>query len=972
MYTCIPRHLARYLAVAGVALLYAQSEVRFKAETDLVLVPVVVRDAQGNAVGNLRQEDFQIFDKGKPQVITKFAIEDTAGQVAEDRSLPSGNPRAAGKTDAAAMTIPEHFVALLFDDLHMKSGPGNIGDFGDLVYSRDAALKFLDTLQPADRVAIFTTSGTVMIEFTFDRAKLKEALFRLRAALPNPAIASACQIQRDIENESRAVVMLSGDIVRRMSRLAGQRTVVLISSGLVLYNQGTCAWSLVPETMRLIGDAVRSRVVFNGLDARGLALASGFSSQMFQSQMTDGTGGRFFADTNDLKGAIRRLGATPKYIYVLGFSPSVLKPDGSFHLLTVKLASGHKLDIQTRKGYFAPDAKELARRQSEEAAAALGITGAAAKAEALPEATLVTAPSAVGRPAAPPANDEVTTRDEPVTFKVRSNLVEVPVVVRDRQGHAVGNLRQDDFRVSDKGKRQEITKFSVQKAGAQPLPNGRGSVTGGSVTGGSVTGGSVTGGSVTGGSVAGGSVAGGSARPAPPLPPNRFVAFVFDDVHIRFEDLPQVRAAVQQYIRSSLGSQDRVALFTTSGRIGVSFTDRPEEFNESLLKVTPNPIRAPDLGTCGMYVSYFQAVQVDQQVGLQPTQADLPKSLALRVAVEQIGDFNNAVIELRDAYSSGLQETRAVLAALKIVVQRMATVPGQRSVVLVSPGFFVPPDLQNQSSDLIQLAIRSKVLIGSVDARGVWTIPAFDACRPGASASTIQDEVAFRQIEQEANTDELIALAEDTGGTLNRNNDFAGGIRKVAAAPEFLYVLGFVPQNLKLDGSFHSLKVAINTGEKVSLQARRGYWAPKTSDDAVEASKQEIENAVFSRDEIHDLPVEMHTQVTGDGGQAKLNVLASVDLKLIHLRKADDRNRNDLTMVAAVFDANGNFIAGTEKILQLRLRDATVQGLEQRPPFTVNTDFAMKPGAYLVRLVVRDDEGQQLTAENAGVQIPGN
>jgi hypothetical protein len=30
----------------------------------------------------------------------------------------------------------------------------------------------------------------------------------------------------------------------------------------------------------------------------------------------------------------------------------------------------------------------------------------------------------------------------------------------------------------------------------------------------------------------------------------------------------------------------------------------------------------------------------------------------------------------------------------------------------------------------------------------------------------------------------------------------------------------------------------------------------------------------------------------------------------------------------------------------------------------------MKPGAYLVRLVVRDAEGQQLTAENAGVRIP--
>jgi VWFA-related protein len=190
MNTRVCGDLARSLAVA--VFLFAptaspqsaedQNEIRFKAETDLVLVPVVVRDAQGNAVGNLRKEDFQVFDKGKPQEITKFSIEDTSGHVAADRSLPGGNSPAAGKAETAAMTIPEHFVALLFDDLHMKSGPGNIGDFGDLVYSRDAALKFLDTLQPADRMAIFTTSGEVMLDFTFDRAKLKAALLKLRAA----------------------------------------------------------------------------------------------------------------------------------------------------------------------------------------------------------------------------------------------------------------------------------------------------------------------------------------------------------------------------------------------------------------------------------------------------------------------------------------------------------------------------------------------------------------------------------------------------------------------------------------------------------------------------------------------------------------------------------------------------------------------------------------------------------------------
>jgi VWFA-related protein len=454
------------------------------------------------------------------------------------------------------------------------------------------------------------------------------------------------------------------------------------------------------------------------------------------------------------------------------------------------------------------------------------------------------------------------------------------------------------------------------------------------------------------------------------LSPNRFVAFVFDDVHVRFEDLPQVRAAVQRYVRSSLGPQDRVALYTTSGRIGVDFTDSPEALSGPLLKIVPNPIGAPVFGSCGTYVSYFQAVQIDQQVGLQPTPADIGKCLALRVAVEEFGDFHTALQFVRDAYSSGLQETRAALAALRIVVQRMALMPGQRSVVLVSPGFFVPPDLQNESSALMELAIRSKVLVGAIDARGVWTIPAYEACQQGGPAAMIQDEVAFRQIDAEAATDELIALAEGTGGTANLNNDFDGGVRKAAAAPEYLYVLGFAPQNLKVDGSFHPLKVTMSSGEKVSLQARRGYWAPKHADDPLAASKQEIENAVFSRDEIHNLPVEMHTQVTQAGSEEKLKVLTSVDLKLIHLRKADDRNRNDLTIVAAVFDANGNFIAGTEKILQLRLRDETVRGLEQKPPVTIDTNFDMQPGAYLVRLVVRDAEGQQVTAENAGVQIP--
>ena len=119
---------------------------------------------------------------------------------------------------------------------------------------------------------------------------------------------------------------------------------------------------------------------------------------------------------------------------------------------------------------------------------------------------------------------------------------------------------------------------------------------------------------------------------------------------MRTEDVPQVRAAVLKYVGTSLGPRDRAALFTTSGQQGVDFTDRAEALSEALNKVSPSPIAAPGFSSIGdAYVSYFQAVQVDQQVGLQPSESDVSKCLALRVAVQEYGDFHNATQAIRDA-----------------------------------------------------------------------------------------------------------------------------------------------------------------------------------------------------------------------------------------------------------------------------------------------------------------------------------
>ncbi len=106
----------------------------FSTGVNLVLVPVVVRDSKGEAVGTLHKEDFQLFDKGKPQGISKFSIE-TPGTplivppiAVETDAEGHPTPKPAGSP--AAAPIATHFVGWLFDDLHLA--------FSDLARAREA------------------------------------------------------------------------------------------------------------------------------------------------------------------------------------------------------------------------------------------------------------------------------------------------------------------------------------------------------------------------------------------------------------------------------------------------------------------------------------------------------------------------------------------------------------------------------------------------------------------------------------------------------------------------------------------------------------------------------------------------------------------------------------------------------------------------------------------------------------------
>jgi hypothetical protein len=285
---------------------------------------------------------------------------------------------------------------------------------------------------------------------------------------------------------------------------------------------------------------------------------------------------------------------------------------------------------------------------------------------------------------------------------------------------------------------------------------------------------------------------------------------------------------------------------------------------------------------------------------------------------------------------------------------------------MMSPGFFVTPSMQ-ESGDVIDRATKANIVINSIDARGLYVSSVFDAANPGPMNPP---HAQFITTEESIQADVLAELADGTGGTFFHNrNDIDQGLLQATQEPEVSYLLGFTPQNLKLDGKYHHLKVALTGKQKWGLQARHGYFAPKGNLDAEAFAREEIQQAVFSQEELQDLPLECQTQFFKGASGVRLAVVAHITTKGLKFVRVGDRSDDKLTVATAIFDENGNLVTGVEKIIEMRLRDATLDRLS-RSGVSVKSTFDVQPGTFLVRIVVRDSEGAQMAAMNRGVAIP--
>ena len=370
----IHSHTVDYVPPAGLTL---------RADVRVVEVPVVVRDSFLRSVDGLTKDDFEVYDEGVQQAISSFSV--------EHFTPPGDQPRAQHDARNPGRQGGQHprFLALCFDDLHLLPG--------DLKPVKDAGEQFVrSSLAPGDRIAIVRTSRSENVKFTSDSRELAAQIERItsfhtivsddvercpahfepydayqvamhvdpgdiilkrklgecgacyRYKCPDELVISTAKaVWEHARVGTNNMLDVIGSLVDGMSKLPGQRTVVLTSGGFL---SGT----FEPDLSRLMDKARRAEVTINEMDARRLVVyASRISSFDALGALASGTGGVFFHNRNDMQAGFRALAMEPETSYILGFQPAGAR-GRSFHRLKVKLPHEPGLDVEARLGYTAP------------------------------------------------------------------------------------------------------------------------------------------------------------------------------------------------------------------------------------------------------------------------------------------------------------------------------------------------------------------------------------------------------------------------------------------------------------------------------------------------------------------------------------------------------------------------------------------------------------------------------------------
>lgn len=386
--------LSAYLAACTLCAQPPQATppVVLKATTRLVQISVIVHDRKGQPVADLKKEDFHIKVDGQAQPISVFSVESAGTLPASPEKLP---PNTFTNRLEQRPGTPSSVTIILFDALNTR--------FADQAYARQQVIKYLETIQPGDRIGIYSLGGSLRVlhDYTTDSTELlrKVASYEggylpstsgVRDTFGGDALlldqwlsgrgASPAERSFYMANRIEGTLHALEFIANHLARMPGRKNLIWVSGGfpLTIGFENLAAWTNPQIDQRTFTDEVNRTVqavndanmAIYPVDARGLMVDPRFSAanrninlrtprapvgvrnQESMQELASRTGGRVYINTNDLKNAIRDAAADSQVSYTLGFYPTNEKFDSKFHEIKLQVPERSGLNLRYRKGYF--------------------------------------------------------------------------------------------------------------------------------------------------------------------------------------------------------------------------------------------------------------------------------------------------------------------------------------------------------------------------------------------------------------------------------------------------------------------------------------------------------------------------------------------------------------------------------------------------------------------------------------------
>lgn len=531
-----------------------------------------------------------------------------------------------------------------------------------------------------------------------------------------------------------------------------------------------------------------------------------------------------------------------------------------------------------------------------------------------------------------------TPPDDSDVVKISTNLVQIDVTVTDKSGKIIRDLKPDEVSIFENGKRQNISNFSF-------ISNIRETALGEKSTTPNLP---------------------GPLNALRPELTRRTIALVVDDLSLSFESIYYVRRALKKFVDEQMRDGDLVAIIRTAGGIGAlqQFTTDRRQLYAAIEKVRWNPAGSGKIGA-------FEPLRALPEQGAEG---------------EEAGPSDEEIEREMNDFRSGVFAT-GTMGAVNYVVRGMQELPGRKSILLMSDGFKLFTEDRSGFKEssrvmeslrrLIDQANRASVVIYSLDPRGLQTLSVTAADdTAGRTAEQVDQDMAKRGEELRDTQDGLVYLARETGGyAIINNNDISGGVRRILDDQSY-YLVGYIPEEETFDPKtrrFNRLSVKISRpGAKVRY--RSGFFGVNDEAPGVvaETGNQKLVSAITSPFAVNDISLRLNALFGRNA--AKLPIIRSLlhisPQNLSFTEGPNDTRILKIDILAIGFGDNGvpvDQIARTHTITLNKDQYAAFQ----RRGFVYDFTFPIKkPGAYQLRIALRDHVTQKVGSANQFIEVP--